>query len=226
MELSYTQNKLQFNRPSFKDELKDKLGTVCCININLFDQKSIQAAVKAIRDYENSLTYKCRLLAEKLAKKGIEVARMQVTSLDAIFTGDLMRSIHAEYVGNIKGGGIWAVVADDESAVFVEFGTLGSLGEKKEYPYPLPEGVQWNYGTNMGSLSIDTSKLTSISNSIQSIANAASSMNTSGIKNISTLTNSINRMGKIDTSGLSRISSALKTFSADMAGTKVDTFHF
>lgn len=72
------------------------------------------------------------------------------------------------------------------------------------------------------SLSIDTSKLTSISNSIQSIANAASSMNTSGIKNISTLTNSINRMGKIDTSGLSRISSALKTFSADMAGTKVD----
>ena len=72
------------------------------------------------------------------------------------------------------------------------------------------------------SLSIDTSKLTSISNSIQSIANAASSMNTSGIKNISTLTNSINRMGKIDTSGLSRSSSALKTFSADMAGTKVD----
>lgn len=72
------------------------------------------------------------------------------------------------------------------------------------------------------SLSIDTSKLTSIFNSIQSIANAANSMNTSGIKNISTLTNSINRMGKIDTSGLSRISSALKTFSADMAGTKVD----
>lgn len=72
------------------------------------------------------------------------------------------------------------------------------------------------------SLSIDTSKLTSISNSIQSIANAASSMNTSGINDISKLTNSINRMGKIDTSGLSRISSALKTFSADMAGTKVD----
>lgn len=72
------------------------------------------------------------------------------------------------------------------------------------------------------SLSIDTSKLTSISNSIQSIANAASSMNTSGIKDISKLTNSINRMGKIDTSGLSKISSALKTFSADMAGTKVD----
>lgn len=29
MELSYTQNKLEFNKVSFKDELKDKLGTVC-----------------------------------------------------------------------------------------------------------------------------------------------------------------------------------------------------
>ena len=117
------------------------------IELNLFSDKSIQAAVKALREYENSLTYKCRLLAEKLAKKGVEVARIEVTSLDAIFTGDLMRSIHAEYIGNIKGGGIWAVVADDESAVFVEFGTLGSLGGKNEYPYPLPEGVQWNYGS-------------------------------------------------------------------------------
>ena len=116
------------------------------ININLFDQKSIQAAVKAIRDYENSLTYKCRLLAEKLAKKGVEVARIEVTSLDAIFTGDLMRSIHAEYVGNIKGGGIWAVVADDESAVFVEFGT-GQMGAENPYPYDLPEGVTWKYNS-------------------------------------------------------------------------------
>lgn len=117
------------------------------IELNLFSDKSIQKAINALRDYENSLTYKCRLLAEKLAEKGVEVARIQVTSLDAIFTGDLMRSIHAEHIGNIKGGGIWAVVADDESAVFVEFGTLGNLGGKKEYPYPLPDGVQWNYGS-------------------------------------------------------------------------------
>ena len=117
------------------------------IELNLFSDKSIQNAIKALIDYENSLTYKCRLLAERLAEKGVEVARIEVTSLDAIFTGDLMRSIHAEYIVNIKGGGIWAVVADDKSAVFVEFGTLGSLGGKKEYPYPLPEGVQWNYGS-------------------------------------------------------------------------------
>lgn len=117
------------------------------IELNLFSDKSIQNAIKALRDYENSLTYKCRLLAEKLAEKGVEVARMHVTGLDAIFTGDLMRSIHAEYIGNDNGSEIWAVIADDESAAFVEFGTLGSLGGREEYPYPLPDGVQWNYGS-------------------------------------------------------------------------------
>lgn len=117
------------------------------IELNLFSNKSIQNAIKALRDYENSLTYKCQLLAEKLAEKGVEVARMHVTGLDAIFTGDLMRSIHAEYIGNDNGSEIWAVIADDESAAFVEFGTLGSLGGKEEYPYPLPDDVQWNYGS-------------------------------------------------------------------------------
>lgn len=117
------------------------------IELNLFSNKSIQNAIKSLRDYENSLTYKCKLLAEKLAEKGVEVARMHVTGLDAIFTGDLMRSIHAEYIGNDNGSEIWAVIADDESAAFVEFGTLGSLGGKEEYPYPLPDGVQWNYGS-------------------------------------------------------------------------------
>ena len=117
------------------------------IELNLFSNKSIQNAIKALRDYENSLTYKCQLLAEKLAEKGVEVARMHVAGLDAIFTGDLMRSIHAEYIGNDNGSEIWAIIADDESAAFVEFGTLGSLGGKEEYPYPLPDGVQWNYGS-------------------------------------------------------------------------------
>jgi hypothetical protein len=117
------------------------------ININLFDPKSIQAAVKALRDYENSLEYKCRLLAETLAEKGVEIARVQIADLDAIFTSELLQSIHAEYVGSVKGGGVWSVVAGTDHALFVEFGTLGSIGGKKEYPYPLPEGVQWNYGS-------------------------------------------------------------------------------
>lgn len=117
------------------------------ININLFDPKSIQAAVKALRDYENSLEYKCRLLEETLAEKGVEIARVQIVDLDAIFTSELLQSIHAEYVGSVKGGGVWSVVAGTDHALFVEFGTLGSIGGKKEYPYPLPEGVTWKYNS-------------------------------------------------------------------------------
>jgi hypothetical protein len=112
------------------------------ININLFDQKSIQAAVKALKDYENSLTYKCRLLAETLAEKGIEIARVQIADLDAIFTSELLQSIHSEYVGSVKGGGVWAVVAGTDHAAFVEFGT-GVVGKQSPYPYQLPEGVDW-----------------------------------------------------------------------------------
>lgn len=87
------------------------------ININLFDQKSIQAAVKALRNYENSLEYKCRLLAETMAEKGVEIARVQISDLDAIFNQELLRSIHAEYVGSVKGGGVWAVVAGTDHAL-------------------------------------------------------------------------------------------------------------
>ena len=116
------------------------------ININLFDPKSIQAAVNALRDYENSLEYKCRLLAETLAEKGVEIARMQIVDLDAIFTSELLQSIHSEYIGSVKGGGVWAVVAGTDHAAFVEFGT-GVVGKQSPYPYQLPEGVDWQYAS-------------------------------------------------------------------------------
>lgn len=116
------------------------------ININLFDPKSIQAAVKAIKDYENSLEYKCRLLAETLAEKGVEIARVQIADLDAIFTSELLQSIHAKYVGTVKGGGVWAVVAGTDHALFVEFGT-GQMGAENPYPYDLPEGVTLKYNS-------------------------------------------------------------------------------
>ena len=109
-------------------------------------QKSIQNAIQELRSYQNSLEYKCRLLAEKLAEKGVEIARLQVTDLDAVFTGDLMRSIHSEHVRDIKGGGVYSVIADDESALFVEFGT-GIVGQESPYPGELPDGVTWEYAS-------------------------------------------------------------------------------
>lgn len=109
-------------------------------------QKSIQNVMQEIRSYQNSLEYKCRLLAEKLAEKGVEIAQTYVASLDAIFTYELNSSIHAEHVKDLQGGGIYAVVAGTDHALFVEFGT-GIVGQQSPYPGKLPEGVTWEYAS-------------------------------------------------------------------------------
>ncbi len=105
---------------------------------------SIRNLQKELEKYHDSLTYKARLLAEKLSERGVEIARVQIADLDAIFTGELIASIHSKYKDSTKYGAIFAVVADSSHAVFVEFGT-GQRGEDKPYPYPLPEGVSWDY---------------------------------------------------------------------------------
>lgn len=109
-------------------------------------QKSIQDAISQIKAYQNDLTYKCQALAEKLAEKGVEIARLQLADLDAVFTTELISSIHAEYKGSVKGGGIWAVVAGTDHAMFVEFGT-GIVGKRSPYPGNLPDGIDWQYAS-------------------------------------------------------------------------------
>ena len=116
------------------------------ITINPLSESSIQNAIKALQSYQDSLTYKCQLLAERLAEKGVEIARVQIADLDAIFTQELLSSIHSEYRGSVKGGGVWAVVADSSHAIFVEFGT-GVIGKANPYKGTLPEGVDWQYAS-------------------------------------------------------------------------------
>lgn len=105
---------------------------------------SIRNLQKELEKYKDSLTYKCRLFAEKLSERGVEVARVQIADLDAIFTGELIASIQSKYKDSTKFGAIFAIVADSSHACFVEFGT-GQRGEDKPYPYPLPEGISWDY---------------------------------------------------------------------------------
>lgn len=109
-------------------------------------QKSVRDAISQIKAYQNDLTYKCQILTEKLAEKGVEIARLQLADLDAIFTTELISSVHAEYKGSTKGGGIWAVVAGTDHAMFVEFGT-GIVGKRSPYPGKLPEGIDWQYAS-------------------------------------------------------------------------------
>lgn len=116
------------------------------ISMNCLSQSSIQNAIKQLRAYQDSLTYKCQMVAQKLAEKGVEIARVQIADLDAIFNQDLIKSIHSEYVGSVKGGGVWAVVAGTDHAMFVEFGT-GIVGQEHPYPGEFPDGVTWNYAS-------------------------------------------------------------------------------
>ena len=116
------------------------------ISMNCLSQSSIQNAIKQLRAYQDSLTYKCQMVAQKLAEKGVEIARVQIADLDAVFTSELLSSIHSEYEGSTKGGGVWAVVAGTDHALMVEFGT-GIVGKQSPYPGELPDGVTWNYAS-------------------------------------------------------------------------------
>ncbi len=94
----------------------------------------------------NTLQQRVDLLAKMLAERGVLIAQTNIIKLDAIFSGELLSSIHTEYGGSAKGTAIFYIVADSKHAAFVEFGT-GQLGMEGGYPYPFPEGVDWQYNT-------------------------------------------------------------------------------
>ncbi len=116
------------------------------LHCDILSQSSIKKLQRDLEKYRDSLKYKARILAETLADRGVEIARVQIADLDAIFTGELIQSIHSEYVTSQKGGAIFVVVADSSHAVFVEFGT-GVVGKESPYPYEFPEGVSWQYAS-------------------------------------------------------------------------------
>lgn len=116
----------------------------------------IRQLQKDLMRYQEYLTNKAAQLAKRLSEIGVDIAQVQIANLDAIFTGELIASVYSKYGDSTKGGAIFYIVADSSHAAFVEFGTLGSIGGKKEYPYPLPEGVKWDYGS--GSNIIQNSK--------------------------------------------------------------------
>lgn len=110
-------------------------------------RKGIADAKKFLLDYKkNVLQQKLRVFVERLAQEGVETAKANITTFDAIFTGELLNSIHEESGVSTKDTAVFYVVADSEHAVWVEFGQ-GQMGLEAPYPYPFPEGVEWNYNT-------------------------------------------------------------------------------
>lgn len=102
--------------------------------------KDIDRAIKELQQFKKEFLHKCNLLIEALTDYGVDVAKVQVAQLDAVFTGELMNSIEGYYsptynVGIIKAGAYYAA--------YVEFGT-GVVGSQS--PHPNPQG--WQYDIN------------------------------------------------------------------------------
>lgn len=109
--------------------------------------KGIENLQKELENYKNNvLQHKVELLAKTLAEKGVDIAQVNVARLDAIFTGELINSLHSEYGGSSKGKAVFYVVTDSKHAAYVEFGT-GQEGLKSPYPADFPSGVDWQYNT-------------------------------------------------------------------------------
>ena len=115
------------------------------INFTYDSPSSIDAAIRDLQVYTSIITYKCKILAGRLANIGVELARVNVADFDAIYSGELLSSIKAEYNGNIPDGASWMIVTDCPCAFYVEFGT-GIVGA--DNPHPDPGIAGWKYDIN------------------------------------------------------------------------------
>ena len=113
------------------------------IRIDLLDPRSIDAAIAEINQVRDDLRRMCESLVRKLTEEGIEIAKMQIASLDAVDTTDLLSSIGGVYFPSERLG---VVYSDCPYALFVEYGT-GPVGEMNQHPEP--GKIQWEY--NVGS---------------------------------------------------------------------------
>lgn len=102
------------------------------------DEAEIDRAIREVKEYKRRFLSKCEDLVKELAAQGAEIARVQVTQLDAIDTGDLLNSI-GDFFNAKTGVGI--IRADTPYAIYVEFGT-GVVGSHS--PHPDPQGYQYD----------------------------------------------------------------------------------
>lgn len=100
--------------------------------------ESIENAIKQIKQFQKDLVEMCSDLARKLVQDGIEIAKMQVVSMDAVFTGYLEQSIQGVYFAEEHCG---VIFSDVPQAIFVEYGT-GFEGASEKYPGEYPEGYE------------------------------------------------------------------------------------
>ena len=102
------------------------------------DNKEIDRAIKELKQFKKEFLKKCNSLVQELTDLGVDIAKVEVTQLDAVYSGELRDSIEGYYsptynVGIIKAGAYYAV--------YVEFGT-GVGGSQS--PHPNPQGYTYD----------------------------------------------------------------------------------
>ena len=108
--------------------------------------ESIKNAIDEINRLNDDLSRALAMLAAKLMEQGVEVAKMEVAQMSAVYTGDLYENIFGFYNETTHTG----VIFVDESvkyAVYVEYGT-GMVGAWNPHPQAGELGI--NYGANHG----------------------------------------------------------------------------
>ena len=99
--------------------------------------RGIDEIIRALEEFPKWLEIKCEELAEKLARRGYEVA-FQIMAAH-VFDGDTLASLHVEKLGPA----VYAVMAQSAAVLFLEFGT-GTKG------YGHPEPGDFGPGTYPG----------------------------------------------------------------------------
>lgn len=105
----------------------------------------IKQLQRELEKYKQDLVKKCEVFTQRLAERGVEIAKMNITDYDAIYTGELLASINAEQGAVIKDGAKWIIYTNCPWAKFVEFGT-GIVGANS--PHPDTSIVGWKYDVN------------------------------------------------------------------------------
>ena len=103
--------------------------------------RSIEEAIREVKQYKQQLDERVKALIRALVDKGVEIAKVQVRELGAVYTGQLEASITGFFDEET---GVGIIRTDCPYAVYVEFGT-GVVGQRNPHPEPI-EG--WEYDIN------------------------------------------------------------------------------
>ena len=96
--------------------------------------------MKEVKAYQRKVEQAPQKLIEYLTAQGVEIAKMNVSDMNAYDSGELYNSIHAE-----QKSGVGYVIADAAHAAFVCFGT-GIVGKNNQHPNIAIAG--WKYDVN------------------------------------------------------------------------------